>query len=111
MGSRDGSVSIVTRLHAERSGIRIPAGEKYESLLQYVQNKSGAQTAAYSMHTGGFFVEVKRQVIEPDHSPRLVQRLRVSGAIPSLRLRAFIACIGTTFNLHDKINWFTCNFM
>ena len=44
--------SIMTRLGTGWCIIQIPAGTRYFSLLQNVQNMSGAHTASYSMDTG-----------------------------------------------------------
>ena len=69
-----------------------------------------AHTGAYSVHSGCSFAEGRRQGIETDHSLHLVPRLRVSGAVPSLRLCAFMVWTGTAFIFHNQINLFTRKF-
>jgi hypothetical protein len=46
--------TVVTRLRAQRSGLRIPLGAKDFSLLQSVQNDCGANSASYLVGTAVF---------------------------------------------------------
>ena len=67
--NRDSSISIVTRLRAGRSRVRISAGTKYVSILQNVQTDPVAQAGSYSIGTdvltlgysGWISVEVKNE--------------------------------------------------
>jgi hypothetical protein len=59
---------------------------KDQPLIQWVQ--------------GALLPGVKRPGREADHSPHLVPKLRVNGAISPLPLRAFLACLEKTLPLH-----------
>jgi len=60
--------TIVTRLHAQRSGFRVPSGAKNCSLLQRAQNDFGANSTSYLVGTEVFFSGVKRPEFEFNHS-------------------------------------------
>lgn len=49
------TVSIVARLQAGRSGVRIPAGDGHFYLLQNGQTGCGSHPASYLSGTGGSF--------------------------------------------------------
>jgi hypothetical protein len=51
------------------SRVRFPVGAVNFSLHHRVQNGSGAHPASYPMGARGFFLWVKRQGREADHSP------------------------------------------
>jgi hypothetical protein len=53
--SRRSVVDIVTRQWACRSGVRIPVGERYLSLLQNVHTGSQTHPASYSVGTGTLY--------------------------------------------------------
>ena len=59
-GSWNSVVSVVNRLRAGQTAVRIPAVTRGVSLLQNVQNGSGAHPAIYSMGTGVIFVDIEQ---------------------------------------------------
>jgi hypothetical protein len=67
--SRDGSVSIATRLWTGRSGLRYPTGTGNFSLRHRLQTDSGAHSASYPVGTTCSFPGVKWPGLEADHSP------------------------------------------
>jgi hypothetical protein len=62
-------VNTATRLWTGRSWVRIPAGERYCSLLQTVHAGFVAHPASCSVGAEVFFPGVKRPGQEVDHSP------------------------------------------
>ena len=78
-----------TRLHSGRSGDQIAVGENF-SLLETVENGSGAQPASNSKGTGCL---PGIQPVGPlVHHPRqVVSRIRISTAVALLPLKAIIA--------------------
>jgi hypothetical protein len=58
---------------------------KYQPLIQWIQ--------------GALSLGIKRPGREADHSPRLVPKLGVNGALSPLPLRAFLACLEKTLPL------------
>jgi hypothetical protein len=69
--SRDSSVGIVLGYGLDDRGsrVRFPAGGGNFSLLNRVQNGSGAHPASYPMGTRSSFLGVKRPGREADNSP------------------------------------------
>jgi len=66
--SRDSSVSIVTRLQTEGSGVWFPAEARDFRLLENVQNLSESRPFSYNV-TGAVFSGLKRPGYETDRSP------------------------------------------
>lgn len=88
--SQDSMLSILTRLRAGRSQDRILAGPSIPP-LEIPQPR-------IQWLPGALFLEVKRPGREADHSTNLHLQLRrrMSGAMPLLRLCAFMVYIGTS---------------
>jgi hypothetical protein len=81
--------SIVGRViipWTEWSGVQIPAVKRF-AVFQKGQNGSGFYPASNLMGTGGY---VPQRVYHTEHSPQLVQRLRISRAIPPIPLYTLI---------------------
>jgi hypothetical protein len=66
---KDSSVSIVTRLRAARSRLRIPVGERDFSLFQIVQTFCVVYQPPILWVPGSYFLGIKRPVLEVDLSP------------------------------------------
>jgi hypothetical protein len=85
--SRDGLVSIVTKLRAgrPRSQSLIPSRGSHFSLLHNAQTSFGIGTVSYSIGTGDPVVGgVKRLGHEVDRSPLSSVEVKNDGAIPPL---------------------------
>lgn len=85
-------ISIVTRVRAGRSGVRIPAGVRDKTLLQDVRNFSATHKASSVSTGGGDKVTGGVSVTTCLH---VMSWLRVSGAIPPLPLYALMSCVET----------------
>jgi hypothetical protein len=78
-------VSTVTTLQAGRQRFDSRGGGNEGTFLgQRIQTSSGAPQASYPMGTRAFFPRIKLQRRETNHSPHLLARLRICGAISSL---------------------------
>ena len=64
--------------------VHFPAGVSGLSLLQCVHTICGTHPTSYEWVQGDLYPEIKRPGREIGHSFRLVQRLRISGAVPTL---------------------------
>jgi hypothetical protein len=91
---RDTAVGMATRLWRRRSQVRIPARERYFSLLQNVHTGCPVVRLSYSVVPGLF--PWCRSVMLTTHLP-LVSRLRMSGVLFYSPSFAFVACTGITW--------------
>jgi hypothetical protein len=82
-----------TSLRVGPSGVQIPVWSRDVSFLQNVQTGSGTHPAIYTSATG-FFPR------DDGGRNRLVLRLRISGAVPTVAPYDCIECTGTSSPLH-----------
>jgi hypothetical protein len=73
-----------TGIRAGWSMVRVPARAGNFSLHHRVQNGTGAHPVSYPMGIRGSFLGLKRPGREADHSPHVVPRSRIRGAITPL---------------------------
>jgi hypothetical protein len=102
LGIWNSIVSIVNRLHAGRSRVRILAGVRDFCLLQNVQTSPGAHPVFFFNGYRGFHGYSGWGVKLTTHL-HLVPRLRMIGAMPLLPLYAFMVWTETTLPLTDII--------
>jgi hypothetical protein len=109
--SRVSSGSIVSDYGLDDRAIEVrsPAGVKDFSSNLCVQTGSGSHPASCTMGTGGPFPGGKaRPGRDADHSPHLVPRSWIVGAIPPLPPSASMVCSGTALlNMNECNHMFT----
>jgi hypothetical protein len=106
MRSRNSSVGVAIRLRGGRPGVRIlPVWGV--SLLQYVLNSSGAHLFSCLMGTGALSWRYNGRGVKLTAHLHLVQRLKMSGAVPLLLLHACMMWTTmTNWRALDVINRF-----
>ena len=85
----------MTRPRSGLFGDHIPAGAGESFFLYSVQTVSVTYPESYSMGKGGTFTEIKRPVLEADHSSPATAEgwVRMTGAVTPFPLYAFIAFV------------------
>jgi hypothetical protein len=105
LGSQGAVVSIVTRLRAGRSRVRIPAGARSFYLLRNIQTVSAAHPASNSIGTGTTFPGgILRSGCEAIARFHLMRRQRMSGSMPLLPLYVLMAWTATGLPFTFAIN-------
>jgi hypothetical protein len=98
------AVATVTRLRAERPGVRIPAKARRFSLIQNVQTDCGAHLPSYSLGTGLLFWGLKRLRREFDFSRPFSAEVKNDWIYTSTTIYAFMSRRGTSY-IHRPHIW------
>jgi hypothetical protein len=94
--SRDGSVGIATGYGLDDGGSTVPypMGAGNVSLHHRVQNGSGAHPASKPTGNGALSPVVNDRGVTPTTDLYLTPRLRIRGAVPTLRIRLHCVVLG-----------------